>query len=141
MNIGNFKKLANGTFEGRINTLDLNCKVRLRRFNSNNEAAPAFNIEGSKTGENWSPLGSLWTNTARNSGEVFYRGYINDPSMSKKLWIAVFTISKGEQAGELAIVWDDGNNRAPVVDVAGETEAKNDEGLGESTTQDDYVGF
>jgi uncharacterized protein (DUF736 family) len=139
MNIGTFKKAANGAFIGKITTLDLNVRVELRRVISNNPQAPVYEVMGTRDRVNYVKLGAVWSKTAKTTGEVFYVGSLNDPSMQKELRIALFNISKGEDAGGMAIVWDNGSNRTEATAEEPAPKAQQDDGLGESTTgQDEY---
>lgn len=134
MNIGLIRKTARNELVGRIDTLDLNVRVALRRVLSNNPEAPAYDVMASRDGRNWVKLGAVWAKNAKATGEVFYVGSINDPSMSKPMRIALFGISSGEDVGGMAIVWDSGQNRQAAT-AEEEADAPAHDGLGDSTAQ------
>jgi uncharacterized protein (DUF736 family) len=134
MNIGIIRKTARQELIGRIDTLDLNVRVALRRVLSNNPDAPAYDVMASRDGRNWVKLGAVWAKNANATGEVFYVGSINDPSMTKPMRIALFGISKGEDAGGMAIVWDNGQNRQAAT-AEGEAAPAAQDGLGDSTAE------
>ncbi|MCW1432001.1 DUF736 domain-containing protein [Novosphingobium sp. JCM 18896] len=91
MNIGNLKANEQGTPVGRIVTLGFNAVVALRGVVSNNERAPVFDVMGlSADRRTWVKIGALWEYSASGTGESFYSGRLDDPSLAAPLDIAVF---------------------------------------------------
>ncbi|CAM4195079.1 DUF736 domain-containing protein [Novosphingobium lubricantis] len=97
MNIGEVK-LNRGRLMGWIatRTIDLP-RLGLRPVESDAERPPAYEILALNVGDRWVQVGALWEETSQK-GEVYYQGYIDDPSMPEKLPIALFgTDAKGYQ--------------------------------------------
>ena len=90
MNIGEFK-LNKGRILGWIatRTIDLP-KLALRPVESENELAPAYEIIAPNVGGRVVQVGALWEAVAKRTGEVFYQGNVDDPSMPEALPIALF---------------------------------------------------
>jgi uncharacterized protein (DUF736 family) len=96
MNIGNLKLNEQGTPVGRIVTLGFNAVVALREVASNNEKAPAFDVMGlSADRRTWVKVGALWEYSANGSGESFFSGRIDDPSLDRALDVALFPQDDG----------------------------------------------
>ncbi|TAJ74167.1 MAG: DUF736 domain-containing protein [Sphingobium sp.] len=90
MNIGEFN-LKKGRVVGWIatRTIDLP-KLALRPVESEHEQAPAFEIIAPNVGGRVVQVGALWEAVAKRTGEVFYQGNVDDPSMPEALPIALF---------------------------------------------------
>ncbi len=91
MNIGEFKQ-SNGRLMGSIatRTIDLP-RLGLRPVESNNDRAPVFEIVALNVGNRWVQVGALWEAVAKHTtGEVFYQGTIDDPSLAEPLPVALF---------------------------------------------------
>ncbi|ODP36363.1 MULTISPECIES: DUF736 domain-containing protein [Sphingomonas] len=91
MNIGEFKQ-SNGRLMGSIatRTIDLP-RLGLRPVESSNERAPVFEILALNVGNRWVQVGALWQAVAKHTtGEVFFQGTIDDPSLSEPLPVALF---------------------------------------------------
>jgi uncharacterized protein (DUF736 family) len=84
MNIGEFKQ-SNGRLMGSIatRTIDLP-RLGLRPVESSNDRAPVFEIVALNVGNRWVQVGEHTT------GEVFYQGTIDDPSLAEPLPVALF---------------------------------------------------
>lgn len=90
MNIGEFK-LNKGRVVGWIATRAIDLpKLALRPVESENELAPAFEIIAPNVGGRVVQVGALWEAVAKRTGEVFYQGNVDDPSMPEALPIALF---------------------------------------------------
>ncbi len=77
-------------------TLGFNAVVALREVISNNERAPAFDVTGlSADRRTWVKIGALWEYSASGSGEVFFSGRVDDPSLEKALDVALFRQEDG----------------------------------------------
>jgi uncharacterized protein (DUF736 family) len=135
MNIGIIRKNAGAQLIGNIATLDLNVRVELRKVLSNNPKMPAYEVMANKPGGVPVSIGAVWARVANGTGEAFYTGTLNDPSMGKPLPIALFNISKGENAGGYAVVWDNGKRSKSAVTGEEQSEQPAQDGLGESTAE------
>ena len=90
MNIGTFA-LKNGQLIGSIATLTVDlARLGLRPVESDNEKAPAFEIMALNVARKWVQVGALWEATSNSTGEVFYQGSLDDPSLPEKMAIMVF---------------------------------------------------
>ena len=103
--IGHFSPSKEGGWEGTIQTLSINTKVRLvPNDNQSGEKAPAFRVFAGK-----SEIGAAWK--ARSQGES-PRDYISlkldDPSLSDAVSAALFEAEDGRQA---TLVWN--RHRSP----------------------------
>lgn len=96
MNIGNLKLNEQGTPVGRIVTLGFNAVVALREVASNNDKAPAFDVMGlSADRRTWVKIGALWEYTANGTGESFFSGRLDDPTLAAPLDVAAFRQEDG----------------------------------------------
>ncbi len=92
MNIGNLTRDAKtGAPVGRVTTMNFTALIALQEVRSSNSRAPAFDVLAlSVDRRSWVKVGALWAYTRNDTGEVFYSGRVDDPSMTKPLEIAVF---------------------------------------------------
>lgn len=91
MNIGEFK-VQSGRLLGSIatRTIDLP-RLGLRPVESDNDRAPVYEIVALNVGNRWVQVGALWEAVAKHTtGEVFFQGSIDDPSLPEPLPIALF---------------------------------------------------
>ena len=97
MNIGNLKaREEDGTPIGKIATLNFAAVIALRAVQSNNDRAPAFDVMAlSSDRRTWLKMGALWEFNSTATGESFYSGRIDDPSMARPLDIAAFRQDDG----------------------------------------------
>jgi len=95
MNIGEVN-VVKGRLEGRIatRTIDLP-RIGLRKVDSMNERAPAYEILTLNVARRWVQIGALWEAAAKRTGEVFLAGNIDDPSLPEPLPIALFPSESG----------------------------------------------
>ena len=90
MNIGSFKSV-NGQLLGSVNTANLSLpRLGLRPVKSNNTRAPAYEVVSLNPGKQWVQVGAIWEAVSKGSGEIFYQGQLDDPSMTQALPIALF---------------------------------------------------
>ncbi len=102
MNIGQFKSI-NGQLLGSIATATIDlARLGLRPVESDNERAPAFEIVALNVARRWVQIGALWEMTSNSSGEVFYQGKLDDPSLSEALQIMLF----GNDEEGFRVVWN-----------------------------------
>jgi uncharacterized protein (DUF736 family) len=102
MNIGSFKSV-NGQLLGTVATatIDLS-RLGLRPVESTNERAPAFEIMVLNVAKRWVQIGALWEMTSNSSGESFYQGKLDDPSLPEPLQIMLF----GDVEEGYRVVWN-----------------------------------
>ena len=102
MNIGQFKSV-NGQLLGSVATATIDlARLGLRPVESTNERAPAFEIMVLNVAKRWVQIGALWEMTSNSSGEVFYQGKLDDPSISEPLQIMLF----GNMDEGFRVVWN-----------------------------------
>ena len=102
MNIGQFKS-ANGQLIGSIATATIDlARLGLRPVESDNERAPAYEIVTLNVARRWVQIGALWELTSNSTGEVFYQGKLDDPSLAEPLQITLF----GNNDEGFRVVWN-----------------------------------
>ncbi len=107
MNIGTFA-LKNGQLIGSIATATIDlARLGLRPVESDNEKAPFFEIMLLNVARRWVQIGALWEATSNTSGEVFYQGRLDDPSLPEPLQIMLW----GNDEEGYRVIW---NRPAPV---------------------------
>jgi len=134
MNIGTFA-LKNGQLIGAVSTLTVDlARLGLRPVDSANEKAPAFEIMALNVARKWVQIGALWEATSNSSGEVFYQGKLDDPSLPEPLQIMLF----GDDEEGYRVVW---NRPAPMrqnMDGTRQTRRRQrDDAFGEGNATDD----
>jgi uncharacterized protein (DUF736 family) len=100
MNIGELKQNANGYFMGSIATLAVSMTLALREVHIPNKSI-RYEIHAKSASGAWIKVGALFAKDARETGEEFLQGYIDDPVLEKKLYIACFK----QRDGNYAIAW------------------------------------
>jgi uncharacterized protein (DUF736 family) len=103
MNIGNLKPDAQtGAPVGHIGTMTFSAVIALQEVRSNNHKVPAYNVLALSTDRrSWVKIGALWEFTATGTGESFYSGRLDDPSMERPLDVAAFR----QDDGSFNIAW------------------------------------
>lgn len=102
MNIGSFKSV-NGQLLGSVATATIDlARLGLRPVESTNERAPAFEIMVLNVAKRWVQIGALWGMTSNSSGESFYQGKLDDPSLPEPLQIMLF----GDAEEGYRVVWN-----------------------------------
>jgi uncharacterized protein (DUF736 family) len=102
MNIGSFKSV-NGQLLGSVATASIDLpRLGLRPLESDNDKAPAFEIMVLNVAKRWVQIGALWEATSNASGEVFYQGKLDDPSLSEPLQVMLF----GNNEEGFRVVWN-----------------------------------
>jgi uncharacterized protein (DUF736 family) len=148
MNIGSFKPVG-GQLLGSVATATIDlARLGLRPVESASDKAPAFEIMVLNVAKRWVQIGALWEMTSNSSGEVFYQGKLDDPSISEPLQIMLF----GNNEEGFRVVWNrpaarrenlDGsrqNKRKATADDGFGTGNATDNGqLAADQTADDYV--
>ncbi len=101
MNIGEIRKNANGQLIGSVETLTITRTIGLRPVTSNNSRAPKYEIVALNDQRRWVIVGALFELSSNATGESFYQGKIDDPSMVQPLYIAAFP----REDGTMAVAW------------------------------------
>ena len=101
MNIGEIRKNANGQLIGSVETLTITRTIGLRPVTSSNPRAPRYEIVALNDQRRWVIVGALFELSSNATGESFYQGKIDDPSMAQPLYIAAFP----REDGTMAIAW------------------------------------
>ena len=143
MNIGEIKKNASGQLIGTVKTIALSLTIGLRPVMSNNPRAPKFDIVVLSGSRECVTAGAPYELASNKTGEVFYQGKIDDPSMVQPLYIAVFN----RDDGSMVVAWQRPRRRnteigtsdyreADMFDDADNGDTANaGDGLGESTAK------
>ena len=149
MNIGEIRKNANGQLIGSVETLTITRTIGLRPVTSSNPRAPRYEIVALNDQRRWVIVGALFELSSNSTGESFYQGKIDDPSMAQPLYIAAFP----REDGTMAVAWQRPRRRDnrlgtaeygesdmfPAYDAGGDRreeqagDGRNDDGLGDST--------
>jgi len=101
MNIGEIRKNANGQLIGVIETLTMTRTIGLKSVTSGNPRAPKYEIVALNDQRRWVAVGALFELSSNATGESFYQGKIDDPSMSQPLYVAAFP----REDGSFAVAW------------------------------------
>ena len=134
MNIGQFKNTS-GQLVGSIATATIDLpRLGLRPVESNNERAPVFEIVTLNVARRWVQIGALWQLTSNSTGEVFYQGKLDDPSLSEPLQITLF----GNNEEGFRVVWNRAQPRRENMDATRQTRrtANADDGFGNGNATD-----
>lgn len=134
MNIGQFKS-QNGQLVGSIATATIDlARLGLRPVQSTNERAPAFEIVVLNVARRWVQIGALWELTSNATGEVFYQGKLDDPSLPEPLQISLF----GNVEEGYRVVWNRPQPRRENMDGSRQTrrKANADDGFGTSNASE-----
>lgn len=142
-NIGNLKKNSDGVFIGRIDTVAFSNVVALRPVISQNEAAPKYEVMALTPARTWAKVGAMFEQVKRSTGEIFYQGRIDDPSMANPMDIALWH----DREGGFAVLWSRRRPRReipagqaeqdlPPVGQSADDGTGGDSGLGDSTAPD-----
>lgn len=136
-NIGNLKKNSDGVFIGRIDTVAFSNVVALRPVISQNEAAPRYEMMALTPARTWAKVGAMFEQSKKSTGEVFYQGRIDDPSMATPMDIALWH----DREGGFAVLWSRRRPRRDLPAAPSESDLPpvghgSDDGLGDSTAPD-----
>lgn len=111
MNIGSIKQNEAGIFIGRVSTLTIAVTIALREVRSANPKAPRYEIHAlNQASRSWVQVGALFELTARETGEAFLNGKIDDPSLTQPLYVSAFR----QEDGSYNIVWQRPQRRRDV---------------------------
>lgn len=104
MNIGSFKSV-NGQLLGSVATTHIDLpRLGLRPVESDNDKAPAFEIMALNVARRWVQIGALWEQTSNATGEIFYQGRLDDPSLALPLPVMLFRTD--DETETYNIVWN-----------------------------------
>jgi uncharacterized protein (DUF736 family) len=141
MNIGEIKKNASGQLIGSVKTIALSLTIGLRPVMSNNPRAPKFDVVVLSASREWVTAGALYELASNKTGEIFYQGRIDDPSMEQPLYIAVFN----RDDGSMVVAWQRPRRRNTEIGTSDYREGdmfaaqdagdEHEDGLGESTAK------
>lgn len=101
MNIGTIRVGDRGVLTGGIATIAVAMSFVLRPVQSSNPKAPAFEIFTRNPAGVHVPVGALWEQTSKATGECFLQGRIDDPSMARPLAINAFR----QEDGSYNVAW------------------------------------
>lgn len=135
MNIGSFKS-TNGQLIGSIATATVDlARLGLRPVQSTNDKAPAFEIMVLNPARRWVQIGALWEQTSNSTGEVFFQGKLDDPSLPEPLPILLF----GDAEEGYRVVWNRPVARRENLDgsrAKGRRQRSGDDGFGAGNATD-----
>lgn len=131
--IGYLSRNERGAFVGKIETLAFTNVVGLRPFNSNNPRAPKYEMMALTSARNWVPIGGMFEQTMKATGESFYQGRIDDPSMARPMDVALFPT----EDGGFNVSWTRRRTRQDLPAGPEAAEMPSGDDLGESTAQDE----
>ena len=114
MNIGEIRKNANGQLIGSVETLTITRTIGLRPVTSSNPRAPKYEIVALNDQRRWVIVGALFELSSNSTGESFYQGKIDDPSMAQPLYIAAFP----REDGTMAVAWQRPRRRSSQLGAA-----------------------
>lgn len=132
MNIGQFKS-ANGQLIGSIATATIDLpRLGLRPVESTNERAPVYEIVTLNVARRWVQIGALWELASNATGEIFYQGKLDDPSLSEALQITLFASKNdSDETVGFNVVWNRPQPRRENMDGTRQIRRKaNDDGFG-----------
>lgn len=132
-NIGYLSRNERGAFVGKIETLAFTNVVGLRPVNSNNPRAPKFEMMALTAARSWVAIGGMFEQTMKATGESFYQGRIDDPSMARPMDVALFP----NEEGGFNISWTRRRSRQDLPAGADSPDVPAADELGESTAQDE----
>lgn len=132
MNIGEFK-MVRGQLLGSVATVSIDLpRLGLRPLESDSDRAPRFEIMAFN-GKRWVQIGALWEATSNSTGEVFYQGRLDDPSMAEPLPVMLF----GDAEEGYRVVWNRPTQRRESLDGTRQPRrARRDDGFGDGNATD-----
>lgn len=101
MNIGTVTPTAGGELLGHMAIMSFDARIGFRPVASANERAPKFEVVALNVARRWVRIGALWEKEARESGEIYLTGHIDDPALPDKLYVAAFR----QDDGGYALAW------------------------------------
>src|SRR3546814_18953715 len=84
-----------------IDTVAFSNVVALRPVISQNDAAPKYEVMALTPARTWAKVGAMFEQIKKSTGEVFYQGRIDDPSMANPMDIALWH----DREGGFAVLW------------------------------------
>ena len=135
MNIGTINPTTTGELLGHMAIMSFDARIGFKPVASHSERAPKFEVVALNVARRWVRIGALWEKEARETGETYLTGHLDDPALPDKLYVAAFR----QDDGGYALAWtrtsppalrDDAN---PEPALAGEGEAIEPVAGGDST--------
>lgn len=109
MNIGQITRRDNGrngsVLVGRIDTIAVSMTIGLRELNNPKPTAPKYEIMAKTRAGAWVKVGALFRQESRTTGETFYQGQIEDPSMDRPLSVALFRNDQEDGTEAWNVAW------------------------------------
>lgn len=108
MNIGSVHPTPAGELQGHLAIMSFDARIGFKPVASANERAPKFEIVAVNCAKRWVRIGALWEKEAKETGEVYLAGHVDDPCLPTKLFVAAF-----RQADDTySIAWTRANPQA-----------------------------
>lgn len=101
MNIGTVSPTPSGELLGHMAIMSFDARIGFRPVASANERAPKFEVVALNVARRWVRVGALWEKEARETGEVYLTGHVDDPALPDKLYVAAFR----QDDGGYALAW------------------------------------
>ena len=94
--LGTFKKLADGSYEGTLRTLTLNVKLRLAPAPASGENGPSHRAFAGPA-----EVGAAWQKTSKE-GRSYLSVKLDDPTFMAPVYASLVAAEKG---GEFNLIW------------------------------------
>lgn len=115
MNIGTVTPTATGELLGHMAIMSFDARIGFKPVASPSERAPKFEVVALNVARRWVRIGALWEKEARETGEVYLTGHVDDPALPYKLHVAAFR----QDDGGYAVAWTRTSPSAPRGDTSG----------------------
>lgn len=132
MNIGSVKPQDGGELLGHLAIMSFDARIGFKPVASASERAPKFEIVALNVARRWVRIGALWEKEARETGEIYLAGHIDDPALATQLFVAAFR----QPDDSYAIAWSRANPQARGIESAGGDLPPLGEGDGEAADQE-----
>ena len=101
MNIGSVSQNSSGNLVGFIQSLALDLSIVLRPVTRRHERSPSFDILARNVAGRYIAIGAFWEKPNSKTGEIYYSGRIEDPSLAEPMNIVAFP----QEDRSLSIAW------------------------------------
>lgn len=109
MNIGTVNPTPSGELLGHMAIMSFDARIAFKPVASPGERAPKFEVVALNVARRWVRIGALWEKEARDTGEVYLTGHVDDPALPDKLYVAAFR----QDDGGYAVAWTRTSPSAP----------------------------
>lgn len=116
MNIGTVTPTPSGELLGHMAIMSFDARIGFKPVASPSERAPKFEVVALNVARRWVRIGALWEKEARETGEVYLAGHVDDPALPDKLYVAAFR----QDDGGYALAWTRTSPTAPRGDATPE---------------------